>query len=52
MRLMEFLSDKPEGLKQSIIPDFYELTPEKFRAISSGITPRRWLVLANPPSPN
>jgi starch phosphorylase len=38
-----------EGLKQSIIPDFYELTPEKFRAISSGITPRRWLVLANPP---
>ncbi|MCB8786135.1 glycogen/starch/alpha-glucan family phosphorylase [Planktothrix agardhii] len=38
-----------ERLKQSIIPDFYELTPEKFRAISSGITPRRWLVLANPP---
>ncbi|WRH65711.1 MAG: glycogen/starch/alpha-glucan family phosphorylase [Planktothrix sp. GU0601_MAG3] len=37
-----------ERLKQSIIPDFYELTPEKFRAISSGITPRRWLVLANP----
>lgn len=41
-----------EGLKQSIIPDFYELTPEKFRAISSGITPRRWLVLANPPLAN
>lgn len=37
-----------ERLKQSIIPDFYELTPEKFRTISSGITPRRWLVLANP----
>ena len=37
-----------EGLKQGIIPDFYELSPEKFKTISSGITPRRWLVLANP----
>ncbi|MBD2483440.1 glycogen/starch/alpha-glucan family phosphorylase [Planktothrix sp. FACHB-1365] len=35
-------------LQQAIIPDFYELSPEKFRTISSGITPRRWLVLANP----
>ncbi|CAD5979019.1 Glycogen phosphorylase [Planktothrix tepida] len=36
-----------ERLQQAIIPDFYELSPEKFRTISSGITPRRWLVLAN-----
>jgi glycogen phosphorylase len=36
-------------LKQTILRDFYECSPEKFTNITNGVTPRRWLVLSNPP---
>ena len=37
-----------EILKKSLFKDFYELTPEKFTNVTNGITPRRWLLKANP----
>ena len=37
-----------ELLKTSILKDFYALTPEKFSNKTNGVTPRRWMVLANP----
>ena len=37
-----------ELLKTSILSDFYALTPEKFSNKTNGVTPRRWMVLANP----
>jgi len=35
-------------LKNTILSDFYELYPERFLNITSGVTPRRWIVLSNP----
>jgi starch phosphorylase len=35
-------------LKDSLFKDFYEIYPEKFRNVTNGITPRRWLLKANP----
>lgn len=32
----------------SLVPDFYELFPHKFNSKTNGVTPRRWLKLANP----
>ncbi|SDG82096.1 glycogen/starch/alpha-glucan phosphorylase [Nitrosomonas sp. Nm132] len=35
-------------LKASVLKDFYELWPERFSNKTNGVTPRRFLVLANP----
>ncbi|HET8579591.1 MAG TPA: glycogen/starch/alpha-glucan phosphorylase, partial [Nitrospiraceae bacterium] len=35
-------------LKKTVLHDFYELWPEKFRNVTNGVTPRRWMVLSNP----
>ena len=37
-----------ELLKQTVMRDFYELSPEKFHNVTNGVTPRRWIVLSNP----
>ncbi len=37
-----------ELLKSDVLKDFYELWPEKFQNKTNGVTPRRWMVLANP----
>ena len=36
-----------ELIKHSLVPEFYELWPEKFKNVTNGITPRRWLLHAN-----
>jgi starch phosphorylase len=36
-----------ELLKQSVLKDFYDLWPERFSNKTNGVTPRRFLVLAN-----
>ena len=37
-----------ELLKKDVLRDFHELWPEKFVNVTNGVTPRRFLVLANP----
>jgi starch phosphorylase len=37
-----------ELLKQTVLRDFYELAPRKFRNVTNGVTPRRFLMLSNP----
>jgi len=37
-----------ELVKNSLLSDFYELFPERFNNKTNGITPRRWLLYANP----
>jgi starch phosphorylase len=39
-------------LKSTVLRDFYELTPAKFSNKTNGVTPRRFLVLGNPPLAN
>jgi len=38
-----------ELVKTELVPDFYEMWPQKFNNKTNGITPRRWLLKANPP---
>jgi glycogen phosphorylase len=35
-------------LKKTVLKDFYELWPEKFSGKTNGVTPRRFMALANP----
>jgi starch phosphorylase len=37
-----------ELLKSSVLKDFYELWPERFSNKTNGVTPRRFMALANP----
>ncbi|MEI6313602.1 MAG: glycogen/starch/alpha-glucan phosphorylase [Syntrophus sp. (in: bacteria)] len=37
-----------ELIKKVLVPDFHELWPERFSNKTNGITPRRWLLKANP----
>jgi starch phosphorylase len=37
-----------ELLKSDVLRDFYEMWPHKFSNKTNGVTPRRWMVLANP----
>lgn len=36
-------------LRTRVVSDFAELYPERFNNKTNGVTPRRWLLLANPP---
>ena len=38
-----------ELLKQTVLRDFAELWPEKFCNVTNGVTPRRFMAVANPP---
>lgn len=38
-----------ELLKRRVVPDFAAMYPERFNNKTNGVTPRRWLLLANPP---
>lgn len=35
-------------LKKNVFRDFNEMMPEKFKNVTNGITPRRWLLQSNP----
>jgi glycogen phosphorylase len=35
-------------LSRSVLRDFHDLWPEKFTNVTNGVTPRRWMALANP----
>ena len=37
-----------ELLKQTVLRDFADLWPERFRNVTNGVTPRRFMVLSNP----
>jgi glycogen phosphorylase len=37
-----------ELVKETILKDFHELFPGKIRNVTNGVTPRRWIALANP----
>jgi starch phosphorylase len=38
-----------ELVKTELVPDFHTMWPQKFNNKTNGITPRRWLLKANPP---
>jgi len=37
-----------ELVKTTLVPDFHELWPDRFNNKTNGVTPRRWLLKANP----
>ena len=37
-----------ELLKSHVVPDFAQMFPERFSNKTNGVTPRRWLLVANP----
>jgi starch phosphorylase len=37
-----------ELLKRDVLADFHDLWPDKFHSVTNGVTPRRFMVLANP----
>jgi starch phosphorylase len=37
-----------ELLKQTVLRDFFEFSPDKFLNVTNGVTPRRWVLLSNP----
>ncbi|HEY2900212.1 MAG TPA: glycogen/starch/alpha-glucan phosphorylase [Polyangia bacterium] len=37
-----------ELIKSQLLSDFYELWPDKFNNKTNGVTPRRWILYANP----
>jgi starch phosphorylase len=37
-----------ELLKSHVVPDFAEMFPERFNNKTNGVTPRRWVLVANP----
>jgi starch phosphorylase len=38
-----------ELVRSTLLPDFAALFPERFTNVTNGVTPRRWMALANPP---
>jgi glycogen phosphorylase len=38
-----------EWLRSRVLKDFAEMFPERFSNKTNGVTPRRWLLMANPP---
>ena len=36
-------------LKQTLFADFYRICPERFINVTNGVTPRLWMIQANPP---
>lgn len=36
-----------ELVKHKLVPDFYELWPDKFNNKTNGVTPRRWILVSN-----
>lgn len=36
-------------VRSALLPDFANLFPERFTNVTNGVTPRRWVALANPP---
>ena len=39
-------------VKKQLVPDFAAMFPERFNNKTNGVTPRRWLLSANPPLAN
>jgi starch phosphorylase len=35
-------------IKTKLFKDFYEMNPKKFQNKTNGVTPRRWILCANP----
>jgi starch phosphorylase len=35
-------------LSKKVVPDFFQMFPERFNAKTNGVTPRRWLLASNP----